>query len=551
MSRFGLKCCADRHSPSRGFTLLEILTATALTLIMLAGVITVFGTIGTSVSESRATLELGERLRSVSSLLQSDLAGATAPLAPQVAPEANQGYFEIVEGPRGIGGALMGTSTRPLLTPVAPLTDPALNSLYTLSGVEYHLDTTVGDNDDILMFTTRSTNKPFSGRCGVSGAGVPMVVESPVAEVAWFVRGRTLYRRVLLVAPTANLASASTSGFYLNYDISARVEGATIKANTLGDLTKRENRFAHPNDVFPYDVRRWTYLGLPTLAECSQSGWPLRLANLPSIPTLAPTVSSVQICDFLSDNITQFPLLKLPSIMAGGVSTATDPPRATEDVVLTNVIGFDVKVWDPGAPILKRTLGNEQVAMAPGDLGYYTDNALAGSISGALSMAVSGYGAYVDLGYPLASNYSPYLRMMLIPQFCSYRSGGSLAVPQMARSRWQISGSPLLPSFKQEGDVSGVDWVRGCVYDTWSLSYNRAGQLVGTSAVQLKGTGTNGYDDTPPSGSADGVVDDINEMELPPPYAAPVRAIQVKIRAYDSSSRQIREVTVVQDFLPE
>ena len=37
----------------------------------------------------------------------------------------------------------------------------------------------------------------------------------------------------------------------------------------------------------------------------------------------------------------------------------------------------------------------------------------------------------------------------------------------------------------------------------------------------------------------------------PPPYAVPLRGIQVKIRAFEPDSKQIREVTVVQDFLPQ
>ena len=36
-----------------------------------------------------------------------------------------------------------------------------------------------------------------------------------------------------------------------------------------------------------------------------------------------------------------------------------------------------------------------------------------------------------------------------------------------------------------------------------------------------------------------------------PPYPIPLRGIQVKIRAFEPDSRQVREVTVVQDFLPQ
>ena len=38
---------------------------------------------------------------------------------------------------------------------------------------------------------------------------------------------------------------------------------------------------------------------------------------------------------------------------------------------------------------------------------------------------------------------------------------------------------------------------------------------------------------------------------IPPPYPYPLRGIQVKIRAFEPDSKQIREVTVVQDFLPQ
>ena len=53
------------------------------------------------------------------------------------------------------------------------------------------------------MFTTRSTGRPFVGRVLVHARGG--TIQSDVAEVAWFVRGRTLYRRLLLVSPGVNL----------------------------------------------------------------------------------------------------------------------------------------------------------------------------------------------------------------------------------------------------------------------------------------------------------------------------------------------------------
>ena len=46
-------------------------------------------------------------------------------------------------------------------------------------------------------------------------------------------------------------------------------------------------------------------------------------------------------------------------------------------------------------------------------------------------------------------------------------------------------------------------------------------------------------------------VDDPTEKESPPPYSAPLRGIQVRVRQYETSTRQVRETTVSQDFMPE
>ena len=49
----------------------------------------------------------------------------------------------------------------------------------------------------------------------------------------------------------------------------------------------------------------------------------------------------------------------------------------------------------------------------------------------------------------------------------------------------------------------------------------------------------------------DGIVDDATESVTAPPYPVQLRGIQVKIRVFEPDSRQIREVTVVQDFLAQ
>jgi len=82
------------------------------------------------------------------------------------------------------------------------------------------------------------------------------------------------------------------------------------------------------------------------------------------------------------------------------------------------------------------------------------------------------------------------------------------------------------------------------IYDTWSTHYEHDG--IDQDGDRLVDQGTDGFDN-----DGDSIVDDADEQEAPPPYAVPLRGIQIKIRAFEPDSRQIREVTIVQEFLPE
>jgi hypothetical protein len=46
-------------------------------------------------------------------------------------------------------------------------------------------------------------------------------------------------------------------------------------------------------------------------------------------------------------------------------------------------------------------------------------------------------------------------------------------------------------------------------------------------------------------------VDDPGERETKPPYPCALRSIQVRIRTFEPDSRQIRETTILQDFMPQ
>lgn len=538
-----------RASRGRGYTIVELLTATVLTLMLMAALVNIFGMLGRSINDSRATLEMTSRLRAAKNVLQIDLKGLTVVMSPPRHPKEGEGYFEAIEGN------------------VGPVIPPFVIAVDSESGLN---DTTVGDYDDILLFTTRSRGGPFTGR------NQDGTIRSYEAEVAWFVRGRTLYRRVLLVAPQLMSSldgdndgvvdsddlvdtSGGTHSFHEWYDLSARPQAATFGSdagwvlNTLGDLTKRENRFAHrlhPTlDVFPFDVRRWGQLQLPTLRECSDPLW-MTWTDLTPFPPVA---------DWAVPAWASYPPPTDPPIdlwlnphpwsnvdpTTGTWTAYPNGSRIAEDVILTNVIGFDVKVWDPSAPVFRGVSDNgtptnladdirvPSVLVTPGDPGYplalahfWEEMAKApasrvvaylpvGSTNGFLSGAR--WGAYVDM------NYSAYPAAMY---------GVPIGWNSTFSGRGQTAKSGL----------AGI-------YDTWSYHYEHDG--VDQFSDGVVDVATDGFDNNSVGTTGYGIVDDPTELETVPPYPVPLRGIQIKIRTFEPDSRQVREVTVRADFAPK
>jgi prepilin-type N-terminal cleavage/methylation domain-containing protein len=283
------------------------------------------------------------------------------------------------------------------------------------------------DTDDVLLFTTRSTGGPFVGKYGAN------FLESPVAEVAWFCRlaaeqpvpGLTLHnlhRRQLLVVGYVGVAPFSTNNnslpatapntslpaAWLTYDISLRTEGpapfTAFFPNTLGDLTRRECRFWHDATTFPHALQTATL----------------------------------------------------------DAATFNGTLREGEDIVLSNVIAFDVRVFDAEAPARLAS----GVAVFPGDPGYETGDT-----------SPAARGAYVDR-----------------------------------------------------------------TFDTWSLHYEQNG--IDEDGDGKIDEGADGFDD-----NGDDLADDAGERETSPPYPGPLRGLEVRVRCYEPSSRQVRQITVRHSFL--
>jgi hypothetical protein len=189
-------------------------------------------------------------------------------------------------------------------------------------------------------------------------------------------------------------------------------------------------------------------------------------------------------------------------------------PNLGEDRLLSQLLAFDVRVFDPSAPMRAdaNPIANSVGTLQPGDAGW--NEAVAASHD------LVGLGAYVDLGY------NRYLTTPVTTQFSA-----AAAV------------HPALPA----ATATAYRTALGFTYDTWATSYERDGYNQRGAPGDLA---TNGVDD-PVGGVTNGLVDDPLERDTVPPYGFPLRGLQVKIRVYEPGTRQMRQATIIADFIHE
>jgi prepilin-type N-terminal cleavage/methylation domain-containing protein len=707
--------------PTRAFTLVEMLVAMAITLVMMAAVVTLFANISGSVRNRRATAEMSGQQRHVRNVLQQDLQGATCPGTTWQRPESNHGYIELIEGqfrdsfpsfltdgnPNSDGSNTdLNGDGQPDIDEVDPAqsiipgaNDGSLVQRADANSPPFSTVSGLGDYDDILMLTTRNEHEPFAGRAPANvrrnnsfqadrfdvddrtPAWGINTIESPLAEVIWFAIEnpsesenpknsvgepffgepgmRTIYRRALLIVPHINLyrgtdprnqpsdtflyegetfkaetgllrilpqvvgrtqvesAIAAIIAFQDRYDISARlewdhnIERWKIVANTLGDLTKRENRYGHfglfpgtgsipARRIYPYSLVSWGSgyqgsrgnLAFAADPEIPPAGPAEAVANLTPIGPLTGVAVSYSIDpgNLNQPNRVYYtrPFAYIDAPPTGVPSTAqailNDDGRVIrvvhgpvplwgarrgQDVMMTSALAFDVRIYDPGAPLfgMRDVPGNTtsriSLVVSPSDAGYGAaymdqDNMGSGAIgTGAARFPFVGQGAYVDMGYGSNMLAAP-------PRF----GAATAAAPWffVPRALSDVFGKQLAPGF--------------AVYDTWSFHYENNGVNEDADEVELvngaptwlidnnnaMGTpsideGTNGLEDFghyqnagPPPRIDNDIrlgVDDVGERETAPPYDRPLRGVQVLMRVYEPDSRAIRQVRVNQHFMAE
>jgi len=275
--------------------------------------------------------------------------------------------------------------------------------------------------------------------------------------------------------------------------------------------------------------------------------------------------------------------------------------RRGDDVMLTDALAFDLRVYDPGAPMYgyypngDQTLPADQIvepidpawaAAFTADVPGWLDPTEVDDPLGAVGDLVArrgratqpfrfeGRGAYVDLGY--GKTY--------------FQVGGSAAgaiadlnrfVPLTGNQARLAAAAQLDPlRFFRDGLIrvaTGAEFTTHfATYDTWTSHYetnginedldNEQGDLLASAGGRPAiDEGANGLDD-PTTYRVDfngnGVrerdfvdtrlgPDDPDERETSPPYDTAVRGLQVTLRVYERDSRQVRESTVTESFVPE
>lgn len=587
------------RGPSRGrsgFTLLEVMIATAITLLMMISLVQVFKVISDSMKQGRAALQMNNSLRSVTTRLRKDLANLTVRIDPPSDTSSGGGYFEYFDGS-------MTDYTASLFAGDAPRSNR------------------FGDTDDIMMFTARAgAGSWFSGQVpgfiitGVPGDTAPVVITSQLAEIAVFARpvlspstaatqafddfdgnnfpdSFRLHYRVLLIRPDLNtvglgvqrtlpfpaarLPTTETPTTMANYFASCDLSmhrvydgDATvadlIAANSLEDLANPANRFAH---------YQYSLVGLGTTGSCTMPMLvlgPIANTELTALNTGVPAYQDV--------NPTSLPAQLLgaagnylhPAYVLG-VDAATTRDRTGEDVIANNVLAFDVKGFDPGATIIgvpggdgglgislggtpptytgvAGQDGSDDLILTPNDPGYAAGYA-------GLHSVVS-YGEYVDLMWARktlntpGSALGPVLYTALSGMEAAgftdglIRSGKALTLPNGV-----VVLQPTYDTWTTAFDTNGTSQA---LYTTYAAAANGTIDVngflrkngVGTAdAVTIVDRGTDGLDN-----NGTGGIDEMAERETMPPFPVKLRGIKVSIRIEDLKARQVKQMSVATEF---
>lgn len=345
---------------------------------------------------------------------------------------------------------------------------------------------------------------------------------STMAEIAYFLRHGNLYRRVMLIrkpnvpnppndyAPLDLAGNALSLRFYENgqpgnffadFDFAAFQYGTSVRFHggcsmswysSAFSLTNPAYRFGFDNTSdagkgygIPREYVGTSFIGRFTHAETSSSSFrapgKCKKDNNPfALSTKLMTNDGV---------VTSFP--------AG--------PRLGDDLLVSNVHGFDIKVWDPAA-----SAGADGL---PGKANYDDDGINGIDDPGELGAPGSDDGAFRDLGHRGTTGHYRYLPVAGRPN--NYYSNSDMGFNRY--DSWS-------PNIDLDGDGK---------HDHPPFRPIWIGPDLKPGKAHFDDDGING-------------IDDAGELGWPgTDDFAPLHAVQIKVRFYDEVSRQLREATAV------
>ena len=597
-----------------------------LTLMVVFAVVRVFESLGDSVTDGRATIEMSGNLRTAAQLLQEDLNGLTVTTLPPRSADQGEGYLELLDGPGTDSQYVVSSGSQPFLLRLSEaemIDNPTEPDGYLeptgAAATEY--DTAVGDVDDILAFTSHRTEESFTGMISdprilyarsptpvpvinpVQGALAPtQILESRDAEIVWWLQierepnpvpggvgvidylssisqqanwntqlnwawsispltypnvatvatavapgtpVRSLHRRVLLIRPDLDLSGivlrskADIDQFLSNNDISVRIvrQSASrwkVYANSLSDLAERHNR-AYRRSWAALTPKQLVNIPGSRLLPSRPDG--VLLSNEPNSTNTVDSAFLRQAA--MKDMVVQHETTSVTTDSGATVAVARTRPillRKGKDIVLSDVLGFDLQVWDPEA-IMRSTPDGDSVL--PHDPGYFSLATIDLGAVGTQQPLPQFRGAFVDLGYAV-------------------RPKRPVAFNPTGDGRY-FTKFGFTPNAKSQLPLANnlVTGLGVATYCTWTSTYEHDGfnqdndKWPGTGD-ELVDEGHNGVDDNDDvTGAKIHGVDDPGELETSPPYPHPLRGLKVTLRTVDFGTRQVRQTSVAKDFLPE
>jgi len=550
----------------RGFTLVEMLVAVALTLLMMTLFAQIFVTATSTISTQRGLAENDQRARRVQTMLKEDL---------------NRMTFRALPNAAGLEAIL------PNISDYLALSEP--DSTYQIGYFYISENKPEDDTDDVIQFTIRAAGsqiwedeeaEPFVGktvRLGTIateinqpeaddgdlvlnvtqlefGANSNGKGSSNFAEVCYFLRNGNLYRRISLLRQPIDDSAAEPpelqgnyggpNAFWNDFSYSAFFDytAATPNIELISDAALSNQTAMAPPVSLGIPKYRFGFWGDTATAspgyprEYLDAAETLFIGRFTHEETSHPLFlyPGQDVTDGSGSNYYMNTLIKDGSVDLadadnnGVVDGLEGGARRSEDLILSNVHAFNIEVFDPGSGELLNASGQ---------------------------VTNPGTGAFEDLGHSRENDSGTQIGFF---NKLNNANLGSDGAPGVAGTDDDMDGNVdyLDPPTNSIPDADEIGWAGSDDYGNRWDSWHRDSALIGGglppySASLLNGgagadgqPGVAGVDDDGANGP-----DDPGELGWPgSDDVTPLRAIRITVRFYDVSSAQMRDLTIVHSF---